>query len=397
MRCSLGPLLLAFAVSAPAQTVWDMGAPWTDLGAVFAAAAPGDIVRLNGLTFPPIALGKGLTILGPGTIQPASYSGPVQSTLTVPAGQYARLVDVEFAPQSFALGLLFTAHAVVADGAIAFDGCRFRQGHPCNLTTSGSVLLTRCQVLGDPVPAWPQPVGGMRVQAGFCSLVDCDVAGGNSVFQSAWPYSIASTPALRANGGAVVASRTTFTGGAGANLGVFGASFGSSGVVVAAGSCSLADCAVAAGPSPSAVSPPSLAASASTFVARTSLASVAGPASAGPVQQEPELVGLGVDQPLQRGQTSTFTAVAGSTAALALFAGFEGDAYTHPAVFEPFVGSPGQLVLLTLSLPNAGASVPRAIAVPNASALVGFALYVQAFQLVTTGLRASAAFGGVVR
>jgi len=397
MRHALAPVLLALAAAAPAQTVFDMGAPWTDLGAVFTAAAPGDIVRLNGLTFPPIALTKGLTIVGPGTIQPPSYTGPVQSTLTIPAGQYARFVDVEFAPQSFALGILFTAHSVVADGSITFDRCRFRQGHPCNLTTSGSVLLNRCQVLGDPLPAWPQPVGGMQVQSGLCSLVDCTVAGGNSVFQPAWPYSIASTPALRGNGGTVLASRTSFTGGAGANLGVFGVSTGSSGVVIAVGSCSLTDCTVAAGNSPSAIAPPSLAASVTTFVARTTLAATAGPASSGPVQQEPELVGLGVDLPLQLGQTSTFTAIAGSTNLLAILAGFDGDAYTHPLVLDPFVGSPIQHVLLTLDLPNAGSSVPRAIVVPNASTLVGFGLYVQAFQLVATGLRASAAVGGVVR
>jgi hypothetical protein len=397
MRSTFAPVLLALATAAPAQTVWNMGAPWTDLAAVLTAAAPGDVVRLNGLTFPPFALTKGLNIVGPGTIQPPSFPGPVQSTLTIPAGQQARLVDVEFAPLVIAFGLGFTPHSVVADGSITFDSCRFRQGQPCNLTTSGSVLLHRCQVLGDPFNVWPQPVGGMQVQSGLCSLVDCTIAGGNSVFQPAWPYSIASTPALRVNGGTVLASRTNFTGGAGANLGVFGVSAGSSGVVVTAGSCSLADCTVTAGNSPSAISPPSLAASVTTFVARTTLAAATGPASSGPVQQEPELVGIGLDLPLQLGQTSTFTAIAGSTNLLAILAGFDGDAYTHPVVLDPFVGSPAQHVLLTLDLPNAGSSVPRAIVVPNASTLVGFGLYVQAFQLVATGLRASAAVGCVVR
>ncbi len=397
MRHAFVPVLLALAAAAPAQTVFDMGAPWTDLAAVFTAAAPGDIVRLNGLTFPPFALSKGLTIVGPGTIQPTSFPGTVQSTLTIPAGQYARLVDVEFAPLVVAFGLGFTPHSVVADGSITFDRCRFRQGQPCNLTTSGSVLLNRCQVLGDPFNSLPQPVGGMQVQSGLCSLVDCTVAGGNSVFQPAPPYSIASTPALRVNGGTVLASRTSFDGGAGRSLGVFGVSAGSSGVIVTAGSCSLADCTVTAGNSPSAIAPPSLAASATTFVARTTLAAATGPASSGPVQQEPELVGLGLDLPLQLGQTSTFTAIAGSTNLLAILAGFDGDAYTNPVVLDPFVGSPAQHVLLTLDLPNAGSSVPRAILVPNASTLVGFGLYVQAFQLVANGLRASAAVGCVVR
>ena len=391
------PLLVALATAAPAQTVWSMGAPWTDLAAVLAAAAPGDIVRLNGLTFPPFTMTKGLTIVGPGTIQPAASSGPVQSTVTVPAGQFARFADVEFAPQVFALGLGFTPHAVAADGAITFDGCRFRQGHPCNLSTSGSVLLNRCQVFGDPLPAWPQPVGGMQVHSGLCSLVDCDVDGGNSIFQSAWPYSVASTPGLRVNGGTVLASRTSFDGGAGRTLGVFGASAGSSGVIVLAGSCSLADCTVAAGASPNAISPPSLATAVATFVARTTLAASTGPASSGPVQSEPELVGLGADLPLQLGQTSTFTAIAGSTGWLAILAGFDGNAYTHPEVLDPFVGAPQQQVLLTLSLPTAGSSVPRPILVPNASTLVGFGLYVQAFQLVANGVRASAAVGCVVR
>ena len=49
-------------------------------------AAPGDIVRLNGMQFPPFALSKGLALIGPGTILPFGFTSLNQVTrFTIPA------------------------------------------------------------------------------------------------------------------------------------------------------------------------------------------------------------------------------------------------------------------------------------------------------------------------
>src|SRR5262245_23676835 len=89
----LGFSAVVLASGSSARTVWSMGAPWTNLAAVIAQAAPGDIVRLNGLTFPPFNMTKGLTILGPGVI---SLTASPPTTLSIPQAERAHVVNVDF-------------------------------------------------------------------------------------------------------------------------------------------------------------------------------------------------------------------------------------------------------------------------------------------------------------
>ena len=124
---------------AAAQTVWSMGAPWTDLAAVIASAAPGDTVLLNGMTFGTFALDKGLTIVGPGVILPMTFQS-VQTTLAIPASERARIVDVDFVP----FALFSVPDRVVADGTVTFERCDFGDGVPDSLTANGTIMLQRC-------------------------------------------------------------------------------------------------------------------------------------------------------------------------------------------------------------------------------------------------------------
>lgn len=391
----MGPLHrllgLAFASVAAAQTTWSMGSPWTDLATVLAAAAPGDVVLLNGLTFPPIDLTKGLTILGPGTIATTLALPNVQSTLTIPPGERAHLVDVDFQPLLY-LGVVIAGQRVVADGDITFENCTFRAGAPSNLLTAGAVMLHRCTVTGNAATFWPQSGGGMVVHSGFCSLVDCTVDGGNSLFCGSCPnYFLPATAALRVVTGTVVASNTVFSGGSGAVGGVFGTSAGTN-AVQTSGTAYFTDCTIQAGSTPGGSAPAPMVANATTFFARTLLGAATTPQS-----NLPQLVGMQLSQGLRLGQTSTITATSGGANLLGILAGFDGAVGSHPVVIEPVLAPVSQLITLTIALPSPGSAVSRALAVPSAPALVGLAVYVQALQLDGLTVRASAPVGSVVR
>ncbi len=368
-----------------------MGSPWTDLAAVIAAAAPGDIVLLNGMTFPPIVMNKGLTILGPGSIA-AGVGTALQSTLTIPAGERAHLSDVGFVPYGIPGFGLLGGHKVVANGRVTFEHCFFHQGVPNNLVVSGDILLNRCSVLGDASSFAQQTVGGMVVQSGYCSLVDCTIRGGNAVFCGGCPsYWIPATVALQVNGGTVAASNTVFIGGSGGLGGVFVSALGSS-AVQAAGTSYFADCTLTAGANPAGAPLPHLVGGATTFYARTMFGTTTGPQS-----NARQLVGLQMSQSLRLGQTSVLTAIAGTGTLLGILAGFDGVVGTHPIVVEPVLAPVTNLVTLTLANPVPGSAVTHALLVPSAPALVGVALFAQAFQLDGVVLRASAAVGSVVR
>jgi hypothetical protein len=392
-----GMLLTRFATFfacvsiATAQTVWSMGAPWTDLAAVLVAAAPGDIVRLNGLTFPPFVLSKGLTMIGPGVIAAASGTAPL-TTLSIPPGENAQLVDVDFQPFTLPVIGLLGGHRVVAQGSVTFDNCTFRQGNPHNLETAGTVLLHRCTVAGDATSFAQQRVGGMVVQSGYCSLVDCTIAGGNAVFCGGCVGNyVPATVALRVNGGTVAASNTTFVGGSGGTGGVFVPTPGVP-AVQTAGITYLADCSLTAGANPAGAPVPPLLGVATTSYARTTFGSVTTPQS-----NVPQLVGLQMSPSLRIGQASTITAIAGSTSLLGILAGFDGAVGTHPVVVEPVLVPVWQLVTLAEATPSAGSAVTHSLLVPNLGSLIGLVVYVQAFQLDGVQVRASAPLGGAVR
>jgi hypothetical protein len=365
-----------------------MGSPWTDLSAVIAAAAPGDTVLLNGMTFPPFSMQKGLTIVGPGVV--AGVLGSLQTTLTIPPGERAQVVDVDFQPFVHPSLGLFGSNKVVADGRVTFEGCTFGQGVPNNLVTSGSVMLLRCSVVGNSAAFWPQVVGGMAVQSGYCALVDCTIRGGNAVFcPSCASYWVPATPALRVLGGTVVASNSNFVGGSGFTS-IFVPSSGIA-AVQTAGVSYFTDCTLAAGANPAGSPLPALIGNATTFYARTLFGTAPGPQS-----NLAQLVGLQMPQPLRIGQQATITAVAGTGNLLGILAGFDSVVGAHPVVVEPVLTPLAQLVTLTTAIPTSGSAVSHVLAVPNAPTLVGLGVFVQAFQLDGLAVRASAAVGSVV-
>ena len=392
--------LLAACPPLFAQAVWSMGAPWLDLDQVIAMAAPGDVVQLNGLQFPPFTMNKGLTLIGPGTILPFTSVPTNQVTrFAAPAGELAHVVDVTFTThpvfQAFTNG-------VEATGAVTFEGCSFGPSNPANLTVAGTVLLHHCTIAGN-VNGGSYAVGGMRVLGGTCAIVDCTLLGASAVFSGSYTsYIVPPSPALSVFGGTVLVSSSTLSGGAGMAHPMFGAPLpGEPAVIVTAGSLSLCDCSLAGGGSPPQLpGPVALVGNAATFHGRTTLAggggSTTGASSSGPVQHLPQLVGMRISAQFRLGSTTTLTATSGSSQPLGMVASFDPSPSAHPAVIDPIFGSLSQLVPLFQTLPANGQQIPHVVGVPNQPHLLGVALQVQAYQLDGNFVRMSAAAGGML-
>ncbi len=396
-------ILLSCSATVSAQTVWSMGAPWLDLDQVIAQAAPRDVVLLNGMTFAPITLGKGLTILGPGTIRPTTLTAvDSASRLTIPTGQMAHIVDVLFAPH--AVLPMFT-HRVEASGTVAFEGCSFLAGASANLVARGTVLLHQCSVSGSAVNGGLTAVGGLRVEGGVCSIVDCSVTGASAVFSNAYSsYIVPPSPALSVFAGHVVVSHSVLIGGSGGAHAIFGnPQPGAPAVVVPSqfASLSLSDCSLRGGGSPGSLpGPVALAGNPNTAHARTGFlggpGATTGAATSGGVLHVPQLVGLTIDQGLRLGSATTVSAMPGSTQVLGLFVSFDPNPTTQPGVIGPIFGTVGQLVPVLLAAPIIGLAVDHTIIVPNHFGLLGVTIFVQAGQIDGSVVRVSAGAGGVV-
>ena len=394
-RSCLVALTLAGSVSA--QTVWQMGTgPFgTDLVATIAAAAPGDIIMLNGLTFPAFTLAKGLTLIGPGTVQPGA-TGPI-TTIAIPTGQVAHFVDTEFVPVA-----TWVAHRVEVTGTATFEGCRFGVGVPHDLVSAGNVLLRDCTVEGSPSYAMQSAAGGMRVASGICSLVHCNLTGGDAVLNPLTPASsVGSTPAVTVDGGLLMLATCTVRGGHGVGASLFGVLRAGSPAVLVFGEARITDCTLTAGDSPPPL--PGLAAlmgNPTTEYARSVLQGGAGQPAGGPtwgwVAAVPQLVGMDIAPGFVLGQSTTLSAVAGGSQLLGIFVGFDATPTSHPAVIGPIVGSLAQLVPCAVVVPQPGGVVQCALFVPNVSPLLGLGVYAQAFELDGAVVRGSAMVGGAV-
>ena len=394
-------LALTLAGSLPAQTVWQMGTgPFgTDLAATIAAAAPGDIIMLNGLTFPVFTLAKGLTLIGPGTVQPGGLA--TITTIAIPTGQVGHFVSIDFQPLGLP-GWPMVAHRVDVSGTATFEDCRFGLGVPRNLVTAGNVLLRGCTVEGSPSQQMQAIAGGMRVASGICSLVHCNLTGGNAAFNPLTPAnSLGSTPAINADGGLLMLANCTARGGAGLGATIFGVLRSGSPAVVVYGEARITDCTLTAGDSPAPL--PGLAALTSlgsTEYARCVLQGGAGqPAGAptwGLVAAVPQLVGMDIASGFVLGQSTTLRAVAGGSQLLGILVGFDATPTSHPAVIGPIIGSLAQLVPCVVVVPQPGAIVQLTLFVPKVAQLLGLGVYAQAFELDGAIVRGSAPVGGVV-
>ncbi|MCA8953833.1 MAG: right-handed parallel beta-helix repeat-containing protein [Planctomycetes bacterium] len=385
---------------APAQTVWN--ATSSDLTPIFAQATPGDIVLLSSnVGYLPFHLNKGLTLIGPaggsGWVGTGPTNGPVDTRILIPSGERARFVNLHFASL---LPTTLLGHQVQASGDITFEDCVFdgtSYGTP-HVIVGGNVRMNHCRI------GWSNAkTSGLIATSGYVSLTDCDLGG----TPAAWdPFGAhrASTSGLTIDNATVVASLCSIRGGSaavglppspGANIS------GNSGRLF------LSDSIVSGGNggygSPWFVpGAPALAVSTTgaslAEVARSTfsggLGTVNGPPMTGNATFVPELVGIRIDHGFVRGQTTTVTATAGSSQLLlGIFGSFDPNLSTYPLVIEPALQT---AFGVTLATPAAGALVTAPIAIPNMSALLGVEAWLQALQLTSGPVRASAVVGGVV-
>ena len=387
------------------QTVWSMGAPWTDLNTVFAAAAPGDIVLLNGMTFAPFALSKGLTLVGPGTIVPVpAFPQYAVSTLSIPPGQRAHVAGISFLPLS-GTGWILMAHMVSATGTVTFEDCTFSTGTPHSLSVAGTILLHRCTCTPSPPPQVANTAGGVHVHGGVCWITDSTLNGAPAFHNSSGPPNvITGTPALRVSSGTVCVSNSTLTGG----LGMTdpwgpGSMPGQPAITAQGGFVSITDCTLTGGnsiPNSYLPGPVALAAAGGTAShARTTLTggggNPPGAPSSGSVAQVPQLIGMAIAQPFRLGLTTQLIATAGTSQLLGMIAAFDPTPAWHLVVLGPFLGAVPTIPLL-VAAPLAGAQVVHTVSVPNQPQLLGFVVFAQAFQFEGAFVRVSAAVGGVV-
>lgn len=384
------PFVASVAVAAvvPAQTVWNVPTG-ANLTQTFAAAAPGDVMLLAPGRYSRFALTKGLTVVGPAVIEAvASPGGNAPSTVTVPTGQTARLIGLDFA------AIPAAGHSLSLGGAVSLEDCSVGPGDPGapTLETIGALVMQRCTVRS----------GGMWVAGGTVSLNRCVLHGGPAVVFTSW--AIPALAALHVAAGEVVGSHVTATGGQGAPGSFFPAMPSQPAApalaVFGIARVSLSDASLvgglgAGGSGASAID------NASPFAvhhARTSLTGTNGLPWLGNVVGDARLVGLQLDQGLRLGATSTATATAGvAQQLLGIVGGFDATPSSILGVSGPVFGAAAGPILLTYALPAAGAPVATSLAVPNHAALLGIGVWLQALQFDgTSQWTASPVVGGVV-
>lgn len=391
-----------------AQAIWTASS--SNLQAVFQQAAPGDVVLLpGGGPYEPFQLTKGLTLIGVlSQTQIENQQGPTHdSSITVPAGQRARIVDLDFRQAAYGGG-----HHVQVNGDVAFEHCRFQPssfGNPESVEIlDGDVRMHHCEVLPS---LWG--ASGLRAVQGLVSLTDCTLAG-NRASWDPFLFTLQSASGLYIENATVVASRCTITGGA-AGWDVSAQPYlpPAPGIRVtgSSGRLFLSDSAVTGGSGFTQYHPQNLMGPGAAAIAaggagvvefaRSALlggpGTVVGPASTGNVVQVPELVGIGIDHGFVRGLTTTVTATAGSSQQLlGVVGGFDGTLGTNPIVVEPVLPAT-QVFVLVLATPPVGGVVPAAVAVPDVPGLLGVDVWLQALQWTNGAARASPVVGGVVR
>lgn len=386
MRTTLW-ITLSFVVSiGRAQTVWypPNGA---DLTSWIAQAAPGDILQLAS-GHPSFTLNKGLTLVGPSGVLVTGggpFLQPPSIHVAVPAGQQARLVDLSLAGVSTGYAILMSQ--VVTSGNVSIERLTMQDGLVS--LGAGSVLMQDCQLTGS--------FGGtavVSIQGATCEITSSTVTGGNSTssFQGG-----GAQVAVDLFGGTLVASHMVATGGSSPlSLGP-----GQPALRTTGGTAFLTDCTLTGGAGAAPVAgtqgSPALQAAGGVSVARTNLVSglnVLGVSTG--FQQAPQMIGLALSSAPRRGQAFTASATTSGGQLLGIVGGMVGTLNVVPAIVEPLLGQPQDLVTLVVSIPTAGVPVTANVTVPNQTALFGVGVWLQAIQLAGSEIRASAAAGGTI-
>lgn len=375
--------ILAIA-AVPAQTVWHITAG-ADLTQAFAAAAPGDVMRLAPGRYPWFALTKGLTVVGPAVIE-ASMSG-LPTTVSVPAGQSAYLLGLDFAP------IPASGHSLTVSGSVSLEDCVIGPGNPGapTLDALAALVMQRCTVRG-----------GLWIAGGTASLSQCELHGQQAIVLSSW--AIPALAALHVAAGEVVASQLTVTGGQGAPGSFFPPMPSQPAApairVLADATVLLSDCSLAGGGGAGGSGAPAIANTSTVAVrhARCSLTGTNGQPSSGNVVVDARLVGMQCDQRLRRGALTTATATAGiAQQPLVILGGFDATPGAAAGVAGLVFGFASGPMVLTLAVPAAGAPVATTVAVPSFAGLLGIDVWLQALQFDgVSQWTASPVVGGVV-
>ncbi len=392
---------LLLAGPAVAQTVWIVPPPL--LQPAIDAASPGDILVLNGATYEPFTLRKGLTIRGNGSHIDRMFLTNRTTYVSVPAGQIAHFERVSWTTGYSPYGNVGTDVSVQPGGGLVrFEQCQFAfSGSGSAVSINGAdVTVVRSSIRGFATRTATSE--GLSVSNSRLTLRDCTVEGANYVYYpNPGPGFYPALPAIRLWPNSTLhVERTTLKGGdyvGGSPI----PGNASEALRVQASSAWLSDCTLTGGSSNGGTGGTALVNTGTTPVAlrQTQLiggtGSPSGGASSGLVDWNAPLVRLALLSPWTRGATSTLVLAGDANTPFALWVATDASATTHSLCVEPLYLVTGVPILGGMLDASGGASIP--IAVPADASLEHATVWLQAVSGMQLPLRATTIAGGVVR
>ena len=359
---SLLPLslsVLSLGSSLTAQNTLQVGpGGFVDVQAAIDAAQAGDEIVVAPGAYPAFTCLIGVTIRAeqPGTV---SIGGPLFARVSLPVGQRARLVALDF------------VELVVFNATVAIEDCSFSDAGVNLSLLNSTVHLERCTLTGQPF--FFAVEANMSVDNSTVSMVDCNFTGAPSSATGTTSSAIS----LR-NNSYLVGSRLSLTGGLGA----------------------LPTPAVRADLTSS------VRISDSDFVVDGTLCAIEASdavcdrctlPTACPSLGQAALLGIESSGPLQAGQPLTASFRGAPNEFVLVFGSGEIDAATNPLLLGPFLLDPAGCFVAALLTTDASGAASATWQIPAAPLPAGVGLWFQGVMGPTFPLATSAAIGGVAR
>ena len=380
------------------QTVWNVP-PLSNIGAVVAAASPGDILVLStqggpGLDYFAFQLIKGVTIRGNGA-RVGWYGTGTPVAVSIPPGQVAHLhgLDLTVGVSPLVPPYNFGCVVQVNGGTVRIESCTFGTYGPVVSIAQADVTLINCVVS-------LAAGAGVSANAARLTMRDCTIAGASSMCDPHTGCSLIffpARPALELVSSTLHAERVTLVGGS-HFLSNFVAN-GASALTALNSTVWLADSSLYGGSSGNGFADPALANTGSVPVAMRQVllvpGSPGGSASAGPVNPNAPLVRMQLSVPWTRGLTSTLLVAGDPGAPYGLWLAPDTTGSLTGVVQQPVFATTG--VAITAGLLNGSGDASYSVAVPAIPSLLHATVWCQGFSGFQFPLQATTIAGGLVR
>lgn len=398
-RSSLLPRLVAIAAlatTASSQSVFTVSTNAAFLNAI-GFASSGDVIIAQspaGLTVPPFRLTRGVTIVGPITISPATGTSAT-TEINIPAGETARFIDVVFERRIPVPTCPSATERVLAiGGSFSFEDCTF--SIPISVSNAAAARFDGCALsnLSATLGAREPTLSATNCHL---ELVGSEVNGRSEGSCFGYPSTSRSwdaEAALVVRNSTVLASHSTIVGGQ-AGLGN-----GGIGVISSASDVWLSDCRVQGGGTQSTFGTSASATQGPVRHARSLL--VGGGTGAGigsGAVAMPGLIGISTTGVFETGSSfvvDSTAAQAGIAMALLLTNGIAPAPVTAPVLAQPLWAS-APIESIAAGVTTGPGTWTRTISIPQDPALRARTFQFLAAGIVGSQVQLSPMVGGVVR